>query len=116
MAETMAVQQIEIGAIVRIIAPGSRESDGRERTIPAMVIQQYPRGELDLYAFHFQGSPLLLRARPEDVEMVMSRTEFDAVLDGINRRLTDLENQMAGHSPGWKPKVSFSITDDHPSR
>ena len=112
----MAAQLIEVGAIVRVVAPGSRESESQERVIPAMVIRQYPGGQLDLYCFHFQGSPLLAHAvRPEDVEMVISRTEFDAIFDGINRRLTDLENQVASRNPGWKPGASepkFVLADD----
>ena len=114
----IATQQIEIGAIVRLVAQGSRESDGVERVIPAIVSRQWPDGSLDLYSFHFTGSPLLQRSvRPEMVEMVMSRTEFDAIFEGINRRITEIENQLAAMSPGWKPPavkhdLKFSLVDD----
>lgn len=90
-------ERIEVGSIVRFVAPGSRETSGEERIIPAMVLHQWADGSLQLYALHFQGAPLLQQAvRPEMVEMVFSRAEFDAVFEGINKRITDLENQLAG--------------------
>lgn len=106
----VAVQQIEVGAIVRVVAPGSRETNGEQRIIPAVVTQQWPDGSLQLYAFHFMGSPLLQHSvRPEAVEMVMSRTEFDNIFDGINRRITELENQIVamGGKKYQEPKFSL---------
>lgn len=104
-------QHIEIGAIVRITAPGSRESEGEARTIPAIVTHQWPDGSLQLYCFHFQGSPLLQNAvRPDRVEVLMGRTEFES----IQRRLTDLEKQVAS-STGWKPGANeprFALAHD----
>jgi hypothetical protein len=95
MAGLIAAQQVEVGAIVRIVAPGSRETTGGERVIPAVVLGQHPDGSLQLYCLHFQGSPLLQNAVPLDaVEMSLSRSELDAIFDGINRRITDLENQV----------------------
>lgn len=112
MAGTVVVQQIEIGAIVRVTAPGSRETDGEERSIPAVVTYQWPDGRLQLYCLHFQGSPLLSNAvRPEDVEMVLSRTEMDVIFDGINRRLTDLENQIVSLG-GRKYREPIKMADD----
>jgi hypothetical protein len=112
MAGAIAAQQIEIGAIVRITAPGSRETEGEARTIPAVVMHQWPDGRLQLYCFHFQGSALLTNAaRPEDVEMVLSRTEIDAIFDGINRRLTELENQMVSLG-GRKYREPIKMADD----
>lgn len=91
----VAVQQVEIGAIVRFVAPGSRETNGEQRVIPAMVIGQHPDGTLQLYAFHFMGSPLLQHSvRPDMVEMSLSRNEFDGIFDDFNRRITELENQI----------------------
>ena len=110
----VATQRVEVGAIVRVVVPGSRESDGEPRMIPAIVIHQWPDGSLQLYSFHFQGSPLLQNAvRPEQVEMVLSRIEFDQIFDGINRRLTDLENQVVSLG-GRKPinPTKFSLTHD----
>lgn len=104
-------QRIEVGAIVRITAPGSRETNGEERIIPAVVTHQWPDGSLQIYAFHFMGSPLLQHAvRPEDVEMVMSRTEFDLIFDGLNRRVTELENQiiLMGGKKYQEPKFSLA--------
>lgn len=95
LGKSVIVQQIEVGAIVRITAPGSRETNGEERVIPAVVLGQYADGSLQLYAFHFMGSPLLQHAvRPDMVEMSLSRNELDAIFDGFHRRITELENQL----------------------
>lgn len=107
----VVTQQIEVGAIVRFVAPGSRETNGQERIIPAVVTHQWPDGSLQLYAFHFMGSPLLQHSvRPEAVEMVMSRNEFDAIFDGFNRRLTELENQIValGGKKYEEPRFSMA--------
>lgn len=111
----IAVQQIDVGSIVRFVAPGSRETNGETRVIPAVVTQQWPDGTIQLYCFHFQGSPLLQNSvRPEMVEMVMSRSEFDQIFEGINKRITELENQVVAlggkkHQP-VEPK--FVMSDD----
>lgn len=105
MTPTVVAQQVEVGAIVRVIAPGSRETNGEQRAIPAIVLGQHPNGMLQLYCMHFQGSPLLQNAVPLDaVEMVMSRTEFDAIFEGINKRITDLENLVMGGKKSSEPK------------
>lgn len=112
-------QRVEVGSIVRIVAPGSRTSDGQERIIPAVVIGQWPDGSLQLYCLHFEGSPLLANAVPlETVEMVFSRGEFDAILESQNRRITELENQLVQltcSKTGSKPEaqhMKFAIADD----
>ena len=95
MTGMVATQHVEVGAVVRITAPGSRETSGEARVIPAVVTNQWPDGKLQLYCFHFQGSALLQNAvRLEDVEMVLSRSELDAIFDGFNRRIMELENQI----------------------
>jgi hypothetical protein len=95
MPGKVVAQEVEVGAIVRVVAPGSRETNGEQRSIPAIVMGQHPDGSLQLYCLHFQGTPILANAvRPEMVEMVLSRNELDAILDGINRRMTDMENQL----------------------
>lgn len=111
MTEPVAVQQVEIGAIVRITAPGSRETNGEERVIPAIVIGQHPDGTLQLYAFHFMGSPLLQHAvRPDMVEMSVSRNELDNIFDDINRRITELENQIVAlGGKKYAPPTKFSM-------
>lgn len=112
MVGTVATQQIEVGAIVRVTAQGSRDTNGETRIIPAVVIGQWADGTLQLYCLHFQGSALLANSvRPEDVEMVLSRTEMDAIFDGINKRLTDLENQMVSLG-GRKYREPIKMADD----
>ena len=99
MTGAIAAQQVEVGAIVRIVAPGSRESDGEERVIPAMVTHQWPDGSLQLYCFHFQGSPLLANAvRPEAVELVLGRAQLEL----LEKRLAELEHRVSLET-GWKP-------------
>lgn len=109
------MKHIEVGAIVRIVAPGSRESEGEARAVPALVLHQWPDGSLQLYVLHFQGSPLLQNAvRPEAVEMVMSRTEFDLIFSDIHKRLTALENVVAPQT-GRNPRadeLKFALADD----
>ena len=61
---------IPIGSLVRVVAPGSRETNGESQVIPAIVIGAWPNGQLDLYAFHFQGSPLLMHADISTVEIL----------------------------------------------
>lgn len=113
MAGAIAAQQIEIGAIVRIVAPGSRESEGEARVIPAIVLHQWPDGSLQLYCLHFQGSPLLRNAvRLDEVEMVMSRNEFDSIFDGFNRRITELENQVVAQGGKKYEEPRFSMVHD----
>ena len=117
MTPTVAVQQVDVGSIVRINAPGSRETNGEARVIPAVVTHQWPDGTLQLYCFHFQGSALLQNAvRPEFVEMVMSRTEFDAIFEGINKRITELENQVValGGKKYQQIEPRFSVANDTP--
>ena len=119
MTPPVVVQQVEVGSIVRVTAQGSRETNGETRVIPAIVTHQWPDGTLQLYCFHFQGSALLQNAvRPDMVEMVMSRTEFDAIFEGINKRITELENQvvMLGGRKYQAPQPlepgRFSIAND----
>ena len=113
MTGSIATQRVEAGAIVRFLAPGSRNSEGQQRLIPAVVIGQWPDGSLQLYALHFEGSFLVNAIPPDAVEMVLSRMELDAILDGIGRRLTELENQVASMSD-WKPRANeprFTLAD-----
>lgn len=111
-----AVQRVEVGAIVRFTAPGSRETNGEERVIPAVVTHQWPDGSLQLYAFHFQGSALLQQSvKPEFVEMVMSRNEFDLIFEDINRRITELENQIVSMGgKKYEPPTKFVMVADEP--
>lgn len=107
------MNEIEIGAIVRISAPGSRETSGEERRIPALVLHQHHDGTLQLYCLHFQGSPLLINAvRPDTVELVFSRNEFDAILEGLNRRITDLENQVVALGGRRREEPRFSMASE----
>jgi|SRR5215475_840134 len=106
-----AVQQIEVGSIVRFEAPGSRGTSGDTRRIPAIVTGQWPDGSLQLFALHFEGSFLVNAIAPDQVEMVFSRMETDAIFDSVNRRLTDLENEVARQSEGhWKPKPALKFS------
>lgn len=109
-----AVQRVEVGAIVRVVAPGSRETNGEERIIPAVVTHQWPDGSLQLYCFHFQGSPHLMQAvKPELVEMVLSRNEFDLIFEDINKRITELENQIVTlGGRRYDPPTKFVMAND----
>jgi|SRR6516225_3938218 hypothetical protein len=104
MSPTLA-QVVEVGSIVRFTVPGSYETDGEARTVPAIVMAQWPNGHLQLFAFNF-GGPYLINAKPlEEVELVYSRTEADTILERQQRRITELENQIAELSAGstvWK--------------
>lgn len=113
-------QRVDIGSSVRVMAPGSRTSDGEPRMIPAVVLGQWPDGSLQLYGLHFEGSPLLVNSiSPDQVEMVFSRSEFDAICEGFNRRITELENQLSA-ATGWQPQVkdaskfALAVVDDAP--
>lgn len=108
----VATQRVEVGAVVRITAPGSRETNGEARVIPAMVTHQWPDGSLELCAFHL-GSPQHVRAiKPEMVEMVMSRNEFDLIFEDINKRMTELENQIVAlGGRKYDPPTKFAMAD-----
>ena len=81
--------RFEVGDIVRIVVPGSRETNGEARLTPAIVLGQYPDGSLALYCMHFQGSPLLANGvRPDMVDIGLNRHE-------ILRRLDQLEKDVA---------------------
>lgn len=113
MTPSIVTQPIDVGAIVRITAPGSRETSGESRIIPAVVTHQWPDGSLQLYCFHFMGSPLLQNAvRPEACEMVMSRYEFDSILEGVNRRITELENQIVALGGKKYQEPRFALAND----
>jgi len=56
--------KLPVGTIVTVVAPGSRGSAGEAQEIPAIVLKQYSDFSLDLYAFHFEGVPVLMRAVP----------------------------------------------------
>jgi hypothetical protein len=97
-----------IGSIVRIKAPGSRESEGEERDIPAVVIGQWSNGDLQLYALHFQGSPVLINAIPvERVEVVWENSLFE----GLVRRVAELERKLAAFNP--EPKSDYRSHGAH---
>lgn len=113
MTPVIATQRVDVGSIVRIVAPGSRETNGESRVIPAVVTYQWPDGSLQLYAFHFMGSPLLQQAvRPDAVELVMSRNELDLIFDGFNRRLTELENQVVALGGAKYHEPKFQMAHD----
>jgi hypothetical protein len=56
--------------MVTFEAPGSRGDEGETRTIPAVVMGQWPDGSLQLYCFHFEGSFLKNSVPLECVKMV----------------------------------------------
>lgn len=80
------MKHIPIGTVVCVEAPGSRVSNGESRTIPAIVTGQWPDGSLEVYGFHFEGMPILLRQVPlanvrmvgqtEPIEMVAPARSF----------------------------------------
>ena len=70
-------EQIPVGTMVTVEAPGSRATDGEVRTIPAVVLHQWPDLSLELYAFHFEGVPSLMRAVP--VGSVKTVAQFSVV-------------------------------------
>jgi hypothetical protein len=113
--DLVAAQRIEVGSIVRFEAPGSRDAEGQTRVIPAVVIGQWPNGSLQLYALHFEGSFLVNAIPLEAVELVWSRIESDAVIESLQQRVTELENQvtvLAGEKQFTKPGLKFSLADD----
>jgi hypothetical protein len=69
------MKHIPIGTIVCVVAPGSRASNGEERTIPAVVMGQWPSGNLQLYSFHFEGSPILMNDVPLTAVHMPGQTE-----------------------------------------
>jgi hypothetical protein len=69
------MKQIPVGTIVTIEAPGSRGDNGETRFIPAIVTKQWPDSSLQLYAFHFEGVPLLVNAVPLDRVRMVGQSE-----------------------------------------
>lgn len=64
---------IEVGTMVRIAAQGSRNDKGEVDMIPAVVTKIWPDQSLELYAFHFAGTPQLIHSIKRDqVEVVGS--------------------------------------------
>jgi len=61
---------VPIGTVVTVQAPGSRGTEGETRTIPAIVLSQWPDGSLELFAFHFEGSFLMRSIPVDDVHIV----------------------------------------------
>ena len=59
------MKKISIGTIVIVEAPGSRGEESDVRMIPAVVMKQWPDGQLQLFAFHFEGA-FLINAMPLD--------------------------------------------------
>ena len=59
------MKRIPIGTMVIVEAPGSRGDSGETRMLPAVVMKQWEGGELQLFAFHFEGS-FLMNAVPLD--------------------------------------------------
>lgn len=63
--------RVPVGTMVTVQAPGSRATDGEVRIIPAVVMQQWADGSVQLYAFHFEGVPSLMHSVPLDrIEIV----------------------------------------------
>jgi hypothetical protein len=50
---------VPIGTIVVVEAPGSRGEESEVRMIPGIVMKQWPGGEVQVFAFHFEGSFLM---------------------------------------------------------
>lgn len=84
------MKHIPIGTIVCVEAPGSRVSNGEARTIPAIVLGQWPDESLQLYCFHFEGAPLLMNSisldfvrnvgQPEPIGKSKPLLQFEPVL------------------------------------
>lgn len=70
---------VPIGTIVTVEAPGSRGTEGETRTIPAVVLSQWPDGSLELFALHFEGS-FLMRSIPVDDVRIVSQALGDPQL------------------------------------
>jgi len=94
------MEKISVGSIVRFEAPGSRTTEGQPRLVPAIVLRQWDTGDLQLYAFHFEGSFLVHSIPVGQVQVVIKPDEFD-------RRLTDLET-----IPKPQPKKNFYVVDE----
>lgn len=86
---------VEVGSIVRFEAPGSRNTNGEPRIVPAVVIGQWPDGSLQLYALHFEGHFLVNSIPLDRVEMVLARAELDRIDELRHKEITALENQLA---------------------
>jgi hypothetical protein len=90
---------VEIGTIVRFQAPNWRGAEGEVRWLAAVVIGQWPDGSLQLYAFHFEGSFLVNSFPARNVEVLGN-------VEALERRLADLEKQVASLKPSWKPGIN----------
>ena len=55
-------------------------------------MNQYGDGTLELYAFHFAGSPLLKRIKEDQVEVVLNPAD-------MLQRISDLENGRKRETP-----------------
>jgi hypothetical protein len=95
MTPTVTYQAVKVGTIVRFEAPGSRNTDGETRVIPAVVTGQWPDGSLQLYALHFEGAFLVNSIPLDRVEMLFDRGESDRIEEMHRRDLTALENRVA---------------------
>lgn len=60
------MKHIPVGTIVCVERTDPGEEEGEKQLIPAIVTGQWPTGSLQLYAFHFEGSPVLFRDVPLD--------------------------------------------------
>ena len=100
------MRHFEVGDIVRIVAPGSRETNGEARLVPAIVLGQYQDGSLALYCFHFQGSPLLANGLRQDLADV-AFSHHD-----IMRRLEQLEKEVAALGGRKHDPARFQMADD----
>jgi hypothetical protein len=84
--------RVDTGTMVRYTAPGSRNTEGVPRIVPAVVLGQWPDGSLQLYALHFEGAFLVNAAPLGDVDIPPDRCR------DMEERIAELENRVAALS------------------
>lgn len=68
------MKHIPVGMIVTVERP-DRGEDGESRLIPAIVLGQWPSGDLELYLFHFEGVPSYARSVPLSTVRMVGQTQ-----------------------------------------
>jgi hypothetical protein len=89
---TLSYPAVPIGTMVRFTAPGSRNTEGVPRIIPAVVLGQWADGSLQLYALHFEGAFLVNSIPYADVEILS--TDLEGLLQACGRRMAEMEEKL----------------------
>jgi hypothetical protein len=76
----VSYRTVEVGSIVRFLEDANRNEDGQSEIIPAIVMNQWPDGSLQLFCFNFAQQYLKNSVPLDRVEILFDPQQMRTVI------------------------------------